>query len=121
MNSFKIIHAFFLQSNQKLMAPSTIYAPTSDAEVTELREFATRGGCEEMLPMKKAKAEKPAEPTDDITVVPGIGKKLMTALAELGITTKTGLKDKLEDAAVKEALGLNFEKIAKYFADSPAV
>jgi predicted flap endonuclease-1-like 5' DNA nuclease len=125
MNPFKIIHAFFLQSAQKLVGPNTIYSPQKEAEVDELREFASRGSCEEMVPQTKAEQkekEKPVvDPVDDITVVPGIGKKTLPLLAEVGITTKSGLKDKLEDAKVKEILGVNFEKIQAYFTASPTV
>jgi predicted flap endonuclease-1-like 5' DNA nuclease len=127
MNPFKIIHAFFLQSAQKLMGPNTIYSPQKEAEVDELREFASRGSCEETVPLTKAeqkkveKASPVMDPVDDITVVPGIGKKTLPLLAEVGITTKSGLKDKLEDAKVKEILGMNFEKIQAYFTASPTV
>jgi DNA polymerase/3'-5' exonuclease PolX len=121
MNSFKIIHAFRLHSVDKFMSPHMIYAPVSEQEVTELRKYAEGGACEEMLP--KAKEEKKTvptvDPTDDITVVPGMGKKIQADLAALGVTTKSGLKDKLEDAKVKEALGANFDKIAAYFTASP--
>ncbi len=122
MNSYRIIHAFRLQSADQLMAPNTIFAPKSEEQVAELKTFVEHGACEEMKPAAPAEKAAPVvAPTDDITAVPGVNKKNLAALAELGVTTKTGLKDKIEDAKVKDALGDNYEKIAKFFAASPTV
>jgi predicted flap endonuclease-1-like 5' DNA nuclease len=131
MKRYFIKEAFLLQSfkpSPRLMQLGQYYATENEAEIEELERFAKDGSCEEVKSekpkdLKPTKApEKPAPPAgqppaEDLTVVPGVGKKLQESLAGLGIVTVSDLKNRLSEEAVQEVLGSKAEKVAAYFAE----
>lgn len=128
LTRFEIKHGLYLQSAKKLLTPNTFYPTDKEAELKELREvFCKDGAAVEVKPEKKEKVTAPkpeVDPTDDITLVKGVGEGTSKKLAEKGITTKSGLEAAMKDAAraeeMKEVLGANYQKILDQFVPPQA-
>jgi len=133
MKRYLIKEAFILQSaGSQLMRIGQYYATDDEQQLAELEKFEKDGSVENVAP-READAEKeeskdppstgtqdpPADPTEDITIVPGIGEGSQKKLAALDpqVKTLTELKAALEREDVKKALGVNYEKAVKYFAE----
>jgi len=138
---YLIKEAFQLNSHQPsplLLQRGQYYVTEDEAEVEELAVFAEDGSCEELELVKKEEVEEepgepeaeveeaaeedeeePEDPEEDITVVPGVGKKLKKELAglEKPVTTISELKDRVGDEVVQEVLGGQYEKVVAYFAE----
>ena len=63
--------------------------------------------------------EPQLDPSDDLSVVPGVGKRTEEKLNGAGINTLSGLKAAILDTSQTDAmtalLGLNYDKILTYF------
>lgn len=132
MVTFKINHSMKLNCTNKNLLSFQLYATDNEQEIAELRELQAKfKACEEIVPEKKEKKESKGsgagsgsqvpiantvDPTDDITLVKGVGKKTAEKLAEAGITTKSGLKKAVTEdrekvvAALDEMQVTNIEK-----------
>lgn len=124
MARFEIKNGFTLRASGKLMFPKSLYSTENEAELQELREvFCKTGSAVEIVPKAPetpfAPTEKTVDPNDDITLAKGVGKALSAKLAEKGITTFSGLKSAMLDAArveeMKELMGIAYEKVMKNF------
>lgn len=123
MRRFYVKEGFLLKShkpNPRSMVIGEYYATEDDEQAQELLKFASQGSCEEKVSKPKEEKPKepeaPADPAQDLTTVPGVGKKLLGKLTEAGITTVDQLKALIQDEAkAKELLGPSYEKLLKHF------
>ena len=122
-NRFIIKHAFNLKSaNSRLLFPGQYVTPESAEQTEELKRFAKDGSCEELVskPKTEAKADVPADPAQDLSTVPGVGKTVLEKLAAKGIKTVEELKAYVADTAketeVKELFGTHLKKVQAHFS-----
>lgn len=124
MKRFKAINSFFLKTTGKLVMPKELLFPETDEQVEEIEVFVKTGSCEEVVSKPKATADAPgappADPSDDLALVKGVGKATLEKLVAKGITTKTQLGEAVLDPAreeeMKEVLGANHGKILEQFS-----
>lgn len=124
MKRFQIINGVLLRSTNTSLQANSYYTAANDKEEAELVGLCANGTCREMVQAAAsataaAPVEAPVNATDDLGEVPGVGKTTLDKLTKAGITTKSQLKDALAKRAdeMKDVLGMNFDKVSKYFAD----
>lgn len=112
---FIIHHALSLGNT--LLHPQTRYTTLKEDEIADLRQRAEYGACEEVKPAVSVPIKKPELPSEDLSVVPGVGAKTLEKLSDVGVTTLSALKAAVlaEEEKIKEILGLNFEKVLQFF------
>ena len=140
MPNFQIKESFFLQSVNKLVQPGQYFQSDDEAVLAELRKFEADGSCKELVPQTPAAPapevapaaapDAPAAPAgdptvapapapeEDISVVPGLGKKAKDKLEAAGIKTLTDLKTAMLDPSKHDELegylGKNFDKVKTF-------
>lgn len=121
---FKIIHGFNLKAGGGTLMQPGAHFETEDADkLKELRDvFCKNGSCEELVskPKTETKPEVPADPGQDLSTVPGVGKAVLEKLTAKGITTVEQLKafvaDTTKEAEVKELFGTHLKKVQAHFS-----
>jgi predicted flap endonuclease-1-like 5' DNA nuclease len=126
---FKIKHGFRLKSADKVLLPGSIFTATTEEQAQEIRDtFVKPGAAEEIVskPVEEPKVPEKTnvDPNDDITLAKGVGDGLAKKLAEKQITTFSGLKAAMTDAAreaeMKEVLGSSYTKVLANFVTPEA-
>lgn len=126
MVRFDILHGIRLTGGKKL-APLSAYVTDDETELAELRKLEqSDGACKEFKPeppkMGDDAAVAPTDPAEDLALMKGIANKTVVAkLAEMDISTQSGLKaalvDKEKKAKLTEVLGEKaVEKMDAFFA-----
>ena len=129
MTNYQIVNAFTLQSaNQRLMQTGQYFTPANDDQDKEMQAFSVDGSCVPVPTHAPAPAvdpnademqDSPLDPTDDLSVVPGVGAKTEKKLNDAGIKglaqLKAAMLDKKRSDEMKTLLGLSYDKILAYF------
>ena len=117
MPVFHIKEGFFSQAADKLMTIGLYFKAEERTVIDELKKFEAMGSCKEIVPIVEPEKEIIQQnPNQDLSVVPGIGEKTLQALTAANVKTVDQLKASFDKPEVKAALGINYDKVVKYFS-----